>query len=82
MSISVHPGVEEWDSPQFYHIPEETMIDIASDYLEDLEHHGDIGNFFEFQSLEAPYHGWQGYDNEAAVDDAIEQLHEAGVLNR
>jgi len=81
MSVSLYPGIDKgWDSPQFFHIPEETMIDIVSDYLDDIEYQGDLGRFFEFKDLDAPYHGWQGYDKEAAVEDAIEQLGEAGVL--
>jgi hypothetical protein len=80
LSVSLSPGMEGWDSKQFFQIPEDTMIDLVSDYADDLENDGDLGRFLEFKGLEAPYHGWQGYDKEAAVEDSIEQLGEAGVL--
>lgn len=81
LPVSLHPGIEKgWDSQQSYNIPEDTMIDIASDYLEDLEYEGDFGNFLGLKKLDAPYHGWQGYDSSAAVESAVEQLREEGVL--
>ena len=81
MSVSLHPGIEkDWDSPQFLQIPEETMIDVVSEYHDELEHAGDLGSFFEFTKMDAPYNGWDGYDEKAAIERAEEELAEEGML--
>lgn len=80
LPFSLSPG---WDGSEGYQelvIPEETMVDIVSNYLDDVAYAGDLDRFPEFRELEAPYNGWQDYDEDAAKEEAVEQLREAGVL--
>jgi hypothetical protein len=56
------------------------MINLVSNYIDDVAYQGDFLDFFEFKKMEAPYNGWEGYDEEAAIEYATEQLHEEGVL--
>lgn len=76
----LHPGNDWSDTDQLLMIPEETMINLVSNYIDDIAYQGDFIDFFEFKKLEAPYNGWEGYDEEAAIEHATEQLHEEGVL--
>jgi hypothetical protein len=76
----LHPGNDWSDNEQLLMIPEETMINLVSNYIDDVAYQGDFLDFFEFKKMEAPYNGWEGYDEEAAIEYATEQLHEEGVL--
>jgi len=58
----------------------EVMIDILDNYIDDIAHQGGVPELAEIKKLEPPYHGWQGYDEEAAKERAEEELYETGVL--
>jgi hypothetical protein len=80
MAVSLYPGIGDWDSPQSLQIPEGTMIDLVSEYRDELENAGDVGSFLEFKKMDAPYNGWDGYDEEAAIEQAEEELAQEGML--
>jgi hypothetical protein len=58
----------------------ETMIEILDNYLDDIAHEGSVAGVAGIKKFDAPYNGWQGFDEEAAKEQAEEQLYETGVL--
>ena len=80
LSLSLSPGWDGSDDRQDLVIPEEEMVNIVSNHLEDVEYASDLDQFAQFKELESPYNGWEGHDDDAAKEEAEHQLYEAGVL--
>jgi len=60
--------------------PAEVMIDILDNHLDALYEDGSVPGLADIKELDAPYNGWQGYDEEGAKERAEEELYETGVL--
>jgi len=70
------------DTTQLLGTTVDVMIDMIDNWIDDLQYHGDVAGLAEIKKMEAPYNGWEGYDEEAAIEYAIEQLYEEGVISR
>lgn len=83
--LTVDPDTTYEDDDKEYRkigMDPELFIDILDNHLDDVENEGGIPEIAGIKKLEAPYNGWEGYDEEGARDRAIEELYEAGVLER
>ena len=74
--LSIKPGLYDPDEHQQLHIWEADMVKIVSDYLDHVIDQGSLPDALEMQHLEAPYNGWEGYDETAAVENAEEYISE------
>jgi len=78
--ISLYPGHTKWDAKQYVVISEKSMIDIVTDMMDQVAWHGSLISFFEIEDLESPYHGWHGFDEQVAIEQAEERLSVEGIL--
>lgn len=81
-NISLVPGFKDSDAKQEIHIGEEDVIEIVTDFADALEYQGEFMAFMKsdggLEEIEQPYYGWGHgeFDNEAAIEDASEQIAE------
>ena len=73
-NISLYPGTSAYDSKQMIEIPEDEMVDIVSNYIDSVEHQGDLVGWFGIQDVVSPYQGWDGYDEKHAIETAVDRL--------
>lgn len=73
-NISLYPGTSAYDSPQMVEIPEDLMIDFVSDYIDEIENHGDLVGWLDIQDVVAPYQGWDDYDEKHAIEVAVDNI--------
>ena len=77
--VSLSPGMQDPEANQEIHIGERSLIEIVSDFVDDLEYQGGIMSFLSangLKGIEQPYYGWGhgDFDNDAAKESAIEAL--------
>ena len=69
-NLSIYPGTGAYDSEQKIEIPEDLMIELVSDHIDEIEQQGDLVDWFEIGDVNQPYNGWSDYDEEYAIEQA------------
>ena len=69
----------EWDKPVHLQMDEDSMIDVVTNHLDQLEYASEWMEFFEIKEMDGPYHGYSGYDEKAAIGEFPDRLSEEGI---